>query len=660
MTSTYPNPTREEWRRRVETELGPGRDFDRALVTRTLEGIPIAPLYTAEDATDVAAGAVSPRGGGWTIAQSAAHPAPKTANSRLLEDLTEGATGCFVELAGTSRRGVCVEWLHDLDALLDGVYLDAIPIAFGTGANGLPLAATFVALCRERDVDPARVAAHFGMDPIATLAAGGALPGDMSDARRELCLLAHHSRIELDRARSLAVDAGVWYRAGGHAVLELGYALASFVEMLRWLEESGLPPAAAHSEFVWRFDVGRELLTEISKLRAARVLHAKVLGGAGVQQATPLALHATTSLRGLSRRDAWTNMLRTSLGTIAAATGGADLVTTVAFDAPYGEPSALGRRNARNVQLVLEREARLDHVGDPGRGAYAIEARTDAFAREAWELMRDIERHGGMAAALRSGRITDELAAARDALRGEIATRRWPIIGVSEYPAHAGERRQDTNDTEDSGAADRAARIAARGSVVLGAIDGFEHAVDAAAGGATLGEIGDALVRGARERIDALPSFREASVFEDLADAADLMDRRPKVFLACLGSLAAHAARAAFAAHLFHAGALDVVQSDPDLAPGGLTAAFTASGATIACLCGRDDDYDLMAEDAARALGAAGARAILIARKRADGDDPLRAAGLTGYVHMGCDAEAVLRGLLELEGAVLAATEVSA
>lgn len=668
MTSSFPTFTRDEWRRRVAEELGPKASLERALASHTLEGLSVSALYTAEDADD-AAGAASRRAGGWAIAQSAAATAPAAANRELLEDLENGGTGLSVGLDRATRGsedfagdggsdGVRVQWIHDLDALLDGVHLEAVPIAFGTNANGLGLAATFAALCRERDVDPANVEVHVGMDPIATLAADGALPGDVDDARRELAMLAEYSRLQLDRARSLAVDASVWHRAGGHAVHELGYALSSFVEMLRWLEDAGLPPGAAHPEFVWRFDVGRDVFTQMAKLRAARLLHAKVLGSAGIESATPLAVHATTSPRCLARRDPWTNMLRATLETFAATAGGADLVTTQPYDAlREGGASALGRRHARNVQLVLALESHLDRVGDPGRGAYALEARTDALARGAWELMRDVERGGGIVAAIESGRVADDLGAARDGLRREIATRRRPIVGVSEFPADEPPGRTASGNPSESGAG-RAARLASRGTVAIGAIDGFDHAVEAAAAGATLDEIGGGLVRGARVQVAPLPSFREASVFEDLVDAADRMDRRPRVYLACLGSLAAHGARATFAANLFRAGGLEVVQGDPEPAADDVGAGFEASGAQFACVCGTDDAYAESAQAAIRGLHASGARAVLIARREMDGDDDLRAAGLNGHVHLGCDAAAVLRELLEIEGAVLAPEEV--
>lgn len=666
MTSTPPTPS--DWRQRVEQELGPGRDFERALVTRTLEGLSVAPLYTEEDRRGESA--ATRRTGDWAITQGTEHPDPRTANRRLLDELQQGATGAFIELGAEARGipsdprcdvpGARVRWLHDMEALLDGVYLDAVPIAFGTNANGVPLGSTFLALAEERKLDAATLEVHLGMDPIASFARDGVLPGDMVDARRELCLLAGHSRMHLDRARSLAVDAGVWHRAGAHAVQELGFAAAGFIEMLRWLEEDGLPPSAAHSEFVWRMDLGRDVFTEIAKLRAARAMHARIMGAAGVDVATPLKLHVTTSARNLATRDPWSNMLRATLGTFAGAAGGADLITVLPFDAALGDPSPLGRRNARNTQLVLAAESRLEHVGDPARGSYFIEARTDELARAAWKLMGEIERDGGMTAALNSGRIADELGASRDALTDQLSRRVRPVVGVSVFPAPEDQPSSDAAPAEAGGDAEHVARVKARGDLVLGSVDSLAHGVRAASSGATLDEIGGALVRGARATMAPMMLMREASVFEDLADAADRMDRRPTVFLAALGRPAEHGARATFASQLFSAGGVGVETGTGADSAEDLAAAFTASGAQFACIVGTDDAYDEHAEATAGALAGAGARRVLLARKAKDGDDALLAAGLSGHIFAGCDARAVLADLLESEGAVLAAMEVNA
>ncbi len=639
MTTMSQRPTPEEWRLRVERELGPDRDFERSLVSRTLEGIDVQPLYTAEAApADAPAGAVSPRSGGWTIAQRVDHPSPRVANQHLLEDLAGGASGCLIERA-SAAGGVELEWLHDLDQVLDGVYLEAIPIAFGTSADALPLAATFAALCAERGLTPGSVEAHLGMDPLATLAARGSLPGDLTDARRETCTLAEHAATHMGSSRALAVDASPWYRAGGHALQELGYALASYAEMMRWLTSSGMTVEQADRQFVWRFDVGHDLLTEVAKLRALRLLHAKVLGAFGCAGGAPLVLHATTSPRGLARRDHWTNMLRTTLGAFAASMGGADLITTLPHDSSRGPAGALGRRNARNIQLVLAREARLDHVGDPARGAHAFEARTDALARGAWTIMQEVEARGGLAGALAGGDVAEALSRSREALMREVSTRRRPIVGVSVFPPVEEAQLEQAPPAEDPTQAARRARLAARGDVVIGAVEDVSHGIQAAAAGATMEELGDGLVRGAPVTLTSLPSISEAAVFEEVAAGAQ---PAPVAFLACLGALPDHGPRAAFASDLLRAGGFLAAQSEPSLSPEALAGAFKASGADVACLCGTDADYEIHAEPACAALRAAGAASIVMARRPSDRDEALRAAGLSGHVFMGCDAAKIL------------------
>lgn len=662
---TVDRPTVEDWRQRVESELGPGRDFDRSLVTRTLEGLEIAPLYVADGQRSQPSFELG--SGGWAVAPVVDHPAPSKANAALLEDLAQGATGCYIQLSASSKglapdavagEGVDVLDLSSMDQLLDGVFLDAIPIAFESSANALPLAATLAALCEERDVALAGTQVDLGMDPIGALARDGALPGDMDDARKELCKLAAYSRLHMDGGTSLAVDAGVWHRAGAHAAQELGFALATFVQYLRWLEDDGLDPAQAHVEFAWRFDVGRDVFTEIAKLRAARELHARVLGSMGLEQCAPMRLCGTTSPRGLSRRDPWTNMLRASLGVFAGAAGGVDAMTALPFDEPLGAGSALGRRNARNTQLVLAHESRLDHVGDPARGSHFVEARTEALCEAAWVVFLQVEEEGGMVKALDSDWITGELDRSRSELRRVIACRKRPIVGVSEFPGawlegSDEDRAKRASETAASRAAS-AKRLGARGTLALGAVDEFPHARQAAKQGATMEEIGGALVRGAAQRMQPVPLFREASVFERLADAALALPVRPRIFVACLGSLPEHSARAGFATQALLAGGFEVIQGEPDLSPDAIGAAAAASDAKLACLAGTDDAYRASAAtDTLAALRRGGMELVYVAAPPERAAKTLEEAGLDGHLFMGCDAEAALTHLLRHVGADL-------
>ncbi|MEE2941581.1 MAG: methylmalonyl-CoA mutase family protein [Planctomycetota bacterium] len=507
-----PLPTPGDWRQRVQSELGEGASFDEALLTRTLEGITLEPLYTGSP-TSPAGQEAMPRGGGWAVAPRVAHPSPREANGRAREHLEGGASGIEVDLGS-----VILTDAEDAGRLLDGVLLDAIPVAFTSHADALPLAALLRACIEERGTDIAAVELHLGMDPFATLVREGALPGDMDDARGDLLRLALEGRETMARARAAVADGSTWHRLGADAAVELGLATASFVEGLRWLEEGGLDAAAAQEQYVWRVDLDADVFGGIAKCRAARALHARVLGAAGAGEVSPLVLHASTSPRVITAQDAWTNMLRGTLGAFAGAAGGADLITALPFDAALvgdgEESSPLARRVARNTQLVLQMESRLDHVGDPAGGGFYVESRTEELARLAWGVLQEIEAAGGMSAAITSGLVDELLDASRDRLGAAFAGGSRELVGVTAFPPPEGAEAPRPVPLEgvDEAAAARAARIEGRGPMAIGSIDDLEHATRAAAAGATRAEIGSALVRGAPMTREAVASISEETL----------------------------------------------------------------------------------------------------------------------------------------------------
>jgi methylmalonyl-CoA mutase len=289
----------------------------------------------------------------------------------------------------------------------------------------------------------------------------------------------------------------------------------------------------------------------------------------------------------MSRRDPWVNMLRTTVATLAAGVGGADSVTVLPFDHALGLPDAFARRIARNTSTILIEESHLSRVIDPAGGSWYVEWLTDELAQAAWEFFRTIERDGGQAAVLRSGRLRTDLATTWAERSKRLAKRREPITGVSEFP------------------------LLAEKPVVR------EPAPEPPSGG--------------------LPRVRRDEAFEELRARSDAhlaaTGARPRIFLATLGPAAAHTARAAFAANLFQAGGIEPVTE------GG----FADSGATEAVLCSSDALYAEQAEQAAESLRAAGARHVFLAGRG-------EYAGVDSYVFAGCDAVDVLSATLDRMG----------
>ncbi|GAA0398489.1 methylmalonyl-CoA mutase family protein [Microbispora corallina] len=582
----FPAATRDQWRALAAGVLrksgweGPAEEVEQALSTTTYDGVTVAPLHDADDLP--AAPRLVRAAGPWDVRQRHADPDPAAAREAVLADLENGVTSIWLDLTAIDPAA--------LPAVLRGVHLDLAPVVLDAGARTAEAAEIFLGLVG----DTAPPGGNLGADPIGLAARTGG-PADLAPAAD----LARRCASGRPGLRAITVDALPYHDAGGSDAQELGCSIATGVAYLRALTGAGLTVAEALGQIEFRYAATADQFLTIAKLRAARRLWARVaevVGGPGTQ-----VQHAVTSSAMMTRRDPWVNMLRTTLACFAAGVGGADAVTVQPFDAALGLPDAFARRIARNTQSLLVEEANVARVADPAGGSWYAERLTADLAARAWEWFREIERAGGMPAALER-LVPERLAATRDARAANLARRRDPITGVSEFP--------DVHErpvTRRPGAG--LARPAAHG----------EKAGERAGG-----------------QGGGLPAVRYAEEFEALRDLADALPERPVVFLATIGPVAAHTARASFAANLFGAGGIATVSGGPGTDPAAVAAAFRDAGTPVACLCSSDRLYGEHAAAVAVALREAGARKIWLAGK---GDYE----GVDATLYAGCDALDVLR-----------------
>jgi methylmalonyl-CoA mutase len=345
----------------------------------------------------------------------------------------------------------------------------------------------------------------------------------------------------------------------------------------------------------------------IAKFRALRKLWARIEAACALTPA-PIFIGAETAWRMLTRRDAYVNMLRATIAVVAAGLGGADAVAVLPFTMALGLPDPFARRIARNTQLVLLEESNLAKVSDPAAGSGGIEDLTEQLGRAAWALFQEIERAGGAWAALEQGQIQQKVAATRAEHEKAVARRKDALTGTSDFPDLA--------------------------EAPIAVLDVRPVAAPPMVAAVTL---------------EPLPAIRLAEPFEALRDASDRMlaqsGTRPKVFLANLGKLADFTARASFAKNFFEVGGIEAVTSDGFASRDEMAAAFKASGAKLACLCSSDTVYAGEAVDAARALTAAGAR-VLLAGRPGEHERAQRAAGVEGFIFVGCDVLATLHSAI--------------
>ncbi len=616
--------TDEQWRSAVDKVLK-GAPFDR-LVSRTADGIEVQPLYTA--ATSTADGAGFPgaapftRGadsaprpqGQWDIRATVADADPAEAARWALRELERGTTSLLVRLDEAFRTGgaggadgVAVATVDDLDAALDGVLLDLAPVYLQPGAGFVRGAELLTALWERRGHDAAEVRGGIGADPVGHLATTGQSVPLEDLGALGASLAASHPHVSV-----AAVDTSAVAEAGASPAQELAYLLSTGAAYLRALADAGVPVDQAVRTIELTVTVDADVFGSIAKVRAARRLWAHLATSCGASPAAAAPrVHARTARHMMTRRDPWVNLLRVTAATFAAGAAGAESLVTLPFDAAVGVPDELGRRMARNTQVILQEESNVGRVVDPAGGSWYVESLTDQLAQSAWDEFVALEAAGGVVAALTDGTLGAQLAQVRATRAGLVAKRKAAITGVSEFP--------DIN----------------------------EEPLERAGTGAT-SAAGDGAL--------PLPTVRWAEPFEALRDAADSAGTRPSVFLVNLGPVAVHTARATFAKNFFEAGGIATTTSER----GGTTgfadpadAVADLNGAQLVCICSSDALYEEHAQAFAAALKSAGVDRVYLAGNPGDRREAESAAGVDEFVHLGVDVLDALTRAHEVLGTPL-------
>ncbi|SCX20544.1 methylmalonyl-CoA mutase small subunit [Mycolicibacterium fluoranthenivorans] len=569
MSSSVIESDRARWRSGVAGVLAKSSRKDpaelpaepeRLLDSPTYEGFPVRPLYTSLDGR---AEAPLPgqwpftRGGdalrdvraGWKVAEVFPLPGQATVaegNGAVLGALTDGVSALVLRVGAA-----------ELDRLLEGVFLDLVPVILDAGAEYAAAGDAVLALVSGFDDEQrARLSIDFGADPLTA-----ALTGAPSATLDEVIATAAKAAEYRGGVRAITVDGPALHNLGASASWELAGAIAAGVAYLRALTEAGMPATEAVAQLSFRFAADDDQFLTIAKLRAARTLWARVAEVVGAADCGDATLHAVTSSPMMSQRDPWTNMLRTTVAAFAAGVGGADTVLVQTFDSAIpgglaGTKTSFSRRMARNTQLLLLEESHLGRVLDPAGGSWFVEDLTASLAEQAWAHFQDIESRGGFVAA--RDHLVGQIADVRDRRAADIAHRRKALTGVNEFPNLA-EAPLPEHDPDDS-------------------------------------------------------VVRYAAGFEALRDRSDAYLRahgaRPQVLLLPLGPLAEHNIRTTFAANLLASGGIEAVNPGTVDAAG---VAAAAAGLTAAVLCGTDARYGTDASDVVAAARAAGLTRIYLA-----------------------------------------------
>ncbi|NVJ98085.1 MAG: methylmalonyl-CoA mutase small subunit [Alphaproteobacteria bacterium] len=587
----------EMWRGLVEKALG-GRDFDRVMTSSTYDEIGIKGLYTQTDTA--AAPRPALKNGEWGMVVPHWNPDVAATNAAIIEDLERGATGIALRLQAGRFPGIPAEKCVDA---LEGVYLNMASFTLIPGEEYAKGADTMLALLEGRSYGKADVQGSLGVDPLGTLAQTGRLIEGAEAALEKAAAIANRVKEGRWNIRTFTADSGPYHMAGATEAQELGLLIATGVSYLRVLVDAGMHLSDAARQISFSMAADADVSLTIAKFRAARLMWASVLAECGVSEAAPMALSAVSSLRMVSVKDPWVNILRSTAACFGAGVGGADTICVLPHDSMLGMSSAFARRIARNVQIILQEESGLSRVSDPAAGSYAFESITLDLSDKAWKYFQKIESNGGVLAGLRTGAIQADMQDAWNMRRMNIAKRKDAVTGVSEFPdidekpiSNVGEMPSEPADIAEAG-----------------------------------------------EEVAAVAFHRLAEDFEKLRYYSDACleeaGKRPSVYLANIGTAADYTARSTFAKNFFEAGGIKAVVG----VGGDATAVadgFKASGAKLVVLCSSDDKYAQRAEALVRSLSEAGGY-VYLAGRPANADE-LKDAGVKDFIFMGCDVLEVL------------------
>jgi methylmalonyl-CoA mutase len=429
----------------------------------TPEHISLKTVYGPEDARDIDSGfpglppftrgpyATMYAGRPWTIRQYAGFSTAEESNAFYRRNLAAGQKGLSVAFDLATHRGydsdnprvagdvgmagVAIDSVEDMKLLFDGIPLDQMSVSMTMNGAVLPVMAFFIVAGEEQGV-AARQADRHDPERHPERVRGPQhlhLPAraQHADRRRRDRLL----RGEMPKFNSISISGYHMHEAGATAVQELAYTLADGMEYVRAAKAKGLDIDSFAPRLSFFFGIGMNLFMEVAKLRAARTLWARIMTDLGAQneKSKLLRTHCQTSGVSLTEQDPYNNIVRTTIEALAAVLGGTQSLHTNSFDEAIALPTDFSARIARNTQLILAEESGVTAVADPLGGSWYVERLTRELEEKAWELIEEVEAHGGMTKAVAEGLPKQRIEEAAAERAAKVDTGETVIVGVNRY-----------------------------------------------------------------------------------------------------------------------------------------------------------------------------------------------------------------------------------
>ncbi len=580
-------PSKSDWESLAAKESR-GRDLSR----ETVEGIHLNTVYGPDAAEGIDSGypglapftrgpyATMYAGRPWTVRQYAGFSTAEESNAFYRRNLAGGQKGLSVAFDLATHRGydsdnprvagdvgmagVAIDTVEDMKLLFDGIPLGEMSVSMTMNGAVLPVMAFFVVAGEEQGVPHANLTGTIQNDILKEFAVRNTYIYPPEPSMRIVSDIIAYCAAEMPKFNSISISGYHMHEAGATAVQELAYTLADGMEYVRCAQSDGLDIDDFAPRLSFFFGIGMNLFMEVAKLRAARTLWHRIMTGLGARkdESKRLRTHCQTSGVSLTEQDPYNNIIRTTIEALAAVLGGTQSLHTNSFDEAIALPTDFSARIARNTQLILAEESGVTAVADPLGGSFYVERLTRELEEHAWNLIQEVETHGGMTKAVAEGLPKHRIEEAAAARAAKVDTHETVIVGVNRYRL---ENESEVDILEVDNAKVRASQIAKIERVRAGrddikvraALDSLEEgargdanlmrlSVEAARVRCTLGEISDALERAfGRYRTKPEPvrgiygparKDRRWKAAEDgTRSVADRLGRKPRIMVAKMG-----------------------------------------------------------------------------------------------------------------------------
>ncbi len=593
----FPKVTTVQWEEKIMQDLK-GGDYEKKLIWKTIDGLKLKPYYRQEDLNNLEHLKSLPgnfpfirgtktNGNNWDIRQDIDLKNVEEANKLALDAIKRGANAIGFNVQ-------YIETPDDVRQILKDIDTNTIGLHFYGSSDPSAFLDLLIQELQNQNIELAKFKGSVNYDPLSFCLLHGNFHESKEFDFDECAKILKTISSILPNFKEITINGHYYHNAGASIVQELAYSLASANEYLAELTNRNLNIDNIASRMTFTFAIGSNYFLEIAKLRAARLLWAKI-----VEQYKPanpdiasMNIHAVTSLWNKTIYDPYVNILRTTTETMAAAIGGANSITVLPFDITYKKADEFSNRIARNQQIIIKEESYFSKVADIAGGSYYIENLTDAIADATWKLFQSIEEKGGMIEQIKNGSIYEELEKTCIQRDMDIAMRKTVMLGTNQHPNQKETMLEKIQPHKDI-----------------------------------------------KDLTTKLKTYRGASAFEALRLATEdhilKGNKKPVVFLLTIGNLTMRKARAMFSNNFFGCAGYQIIDSNGfNTVEEGVEEAFK-SNTDIVILCSSDDEYAEIAPKACKQIKDKNNKVkVIVAGYPTAIIDQLKNAGIDDFIHM--------------------------